>query len=101
MFKASNNSGETFSDRINLSNYPRADSWRVKIATEGANVIVAWWESHQTSDTPVARISTDGGQTFGPMLRLEADTPSISTDNETMTTAENITIITSPLLGVE
>jgi hypothetical protein len=33
-------------------------------------VIVTWWETNQTSDTPVARVSNDGGQTFGPMLRL-------------------------------
>ena len=32
--------------------------------------MVSWWETNQTSDTPVARISTDGGQTFGPVLRL-------------------------------
>jgi hypothetical protein len=28
------------------------------------------WERNQTSNTPVARISEDGGQTFGPMLML-------------------------------
>jgi hypothetical protein len=26
--------------------------------------------NNQTSDTPVARVSNDGGATFGPMLRL-------------------------------
>ena len=70
MFRASNDAGATFSDKINLSNSPDADSWRVEIAAEGADVIVTWWETNQTSDTPVARISTDGGQTFDPMLRL-------------------------------
>ena len=70
MFRASNDGGATFGDKINLSNTPDADSWRVEIAAEGADVIVSWWETNQTSDTPVARISTDGGQTFGPMLRL-------------------------------
>ncbi len=40
------------------------------LAAEGADVIVTWWETNQTSDTPVARISTDGGETFGAMLRL-------------------------------
>jgi hypothetical protein len=70
MFRASNDGGATFGDKINLSNTPDGDSWRVEIAAEGADVIVTWWETNQTSDTPVARISTDGGQTFGPMLRL-------------------------------
>jgi len=30
-------------------------------------------ETNQTSDIPVARISTDAGQTFGPMLMLAAN----------------------------
>jgi hypothetical protein len=70
MFRASNDAGATFSDKINLSNSPDADSTRVEIAAEGADVIVTWWETNQTSDIPVVRLSTDGGQTFGPMLRL-------------------------------
>jgi hypothetical protein len=70
MFRASTDGGATFGDKINLSNSPDADSWKVEIAAEGADVVVSWWETNQTSDTPVARISTDGGQTFGPMLRL-------------------------------
>jgi hypothetical protein len=70
MFRASNDGGATFNNKTNLSNTPNADSWRVEIAGEGANVIVTWWETNQTSDIPVARISTDGGQTFGPLLRI-------------------------------
>ena len=82
MFRASNDRGETFGDKINLSNSPEADSWRVEIAAEGADVIVSWWETNQTSDTPVARMSTDGGQTFGPMLRLAANGTITSADEE-------------------
>jgi hypothetical protein len=70
MFRASTDSGITFGDKINLSNTTNADSTRAEIAGEGDNVIVSWWETNQTSDTPVARISTDAGQTFGPMLML-------------------------------
>jgi hypothetical protein len=70
MFRASTDGGETFGDRINLSNTTDADSWRVEIAGEGDTVVVSWWETNQTSDVPVARISTDAGETFGPMLRL-------------------------------
>ena len=32
--------------------------------------MVTWWERNQTSDVPVARISTDGGETFGAMMML-------------------------------
>jgi hypothetical protein len=70
MFRVSTDGGATFSDKINLSNTTDADSWRVEIAGEGDDVLVSWWETNETSDTPVARISTDAGQTFGPLLRL-------------------------------
>jgi hypothetical protein len=70
MFRASTDGGATFSDRINLSNTTDADSWRVEIAGEGDNVVVSWWETNQTSDIPVARISTDAGETFGPLIML-------------------------------
>jgi hypothetical protein len=80
MFRSSNDAGATFSDKINLSNSPDADSWRVEMAAEGADVVVTWWETNQTSDAPVARISTDGGQTFGPVLRLATNGTISSTD---------------------
>lgn len=70
MLRSSTDGGATFGDKINLSNTTEADSWKVEIAGDGPNVIVSWWETNQTSDTPVARISTDSGQTFGPLLRL-------------------------------
>jgi hypothetical protein len=82
MFRASNDGGATFGDKINLSNSSDADSWRVEIAGEGADVVVSWWETNQTSDTPVARISTDGGQTFGSMLRLATNGTISSTEEE-------------------
>jgi hypothetical protein len=86
MFRASNDGGATFGDTINLSNTTDADSWRVELELDGdgSDLIVTWWETNQTSDTPVARISNDGGQTFSPMLRLAA-TGNISSG---VTTAE-------------
>ncbi|MDQ3968441.1 MAG: hypothetical protein M3275_08615 [Thermoproteota archaeon] len=82
MFRASNDGGATFSDRINLSNTTDADSWRVEIAGEGDTVVVSWWETNQTSDIPVARISTDAGETFGPMLMLATNGTISSTEEE-------------------
>jgi hypothetical protein len=73
MFRASTDGGATFGDRINLSNSSDTDSWRVEIAGEGENVIVSWWETNQTSDVSVARVSNDGGETFGPLLILGAN----------------------------
>ena len=73
MFRASNDGSSTFSNKTNLSNTTDADSWRVEIAGEGDSVVVTWWETNQTSDVPVARVSTDGGATFGPMVMLAAN----------------------------
>ena len=80
MFRASTDGGATFGDRINLSNTTDADSWRVEIHGEGDTVVVSWWETNQTSDTPVARVSNDGGETFGPMLRLATNGTIASTE---------------------
>jgi hypothetical protein len=70
IFRASIDGGQTFGDKINLSNTTDADSSRVEIAGDAKNVVVSWWEANQTDDTPVARVSTDNGQTFGPFLIL-------------------------------
>ena len=70
MFRASTDAGATFSNSTNLSNTTDADSWRAEIAGEGDTVVVSWWETNRTSDVPVARISTDAGETFGPMIML-------------------------------
>ncbi len=69
-FRASTDGGQTFGEKINLSNTTDKDSSRVEIAAEGDRVVATWWESNQTSDTPVMRISDDNGATFGPILTL-------------------------------
>jgi hypothetical protein len=73
MFRASTDGGATFGDKINLSNTTNADSTRVEIAGEGDTVVVSWWETNQTSDIPVARVSNDAGETFGPLMMLAAN----------------------------
>jgi hypothetical protein len=88
MFRASNDAGATFSDKINLSNTTDADSWRVEISAEGENVVVSWWEMNQTSDVPVARVSNDGGATFGPLMMLAANGTLGSTEEEEGETVE-------------
>jgi hypothetical protein len=70
MFRASTDAGQTFADKINLSNTTDADSQDVEIEAEGNNVIITWWERNQTAEEPVVRISTDNGATFGPALKL-------------------------------
>src|ERR671914_2683418 len=82
MFRASTDGGTTFTDKINLSNTSDADSWRVELHGEGDTVVVSWWETNQTSDIPVARISTDAGETFGPLIMLATNGTISATDEE-------------------
>src|SRR5213596_212465 len=70
MFRASTDKGQTFGDKINLSNTTNADSTRVEIDSDSNSVVVTWWETNQTANTPVMRISSENGKTFGPLLKL-------------------------------
>jgi hypothetical protein len=73
MFRASTDSGNTFGEKINLSNTTDVDSVDREIAASGSNVFVAWWERGNQTDQAVMKISTDNGKTFGPMLKLAAN----------------------------
>ena len=86
MFRASNDGGQTFGDKINLSNSTDAESQTAEILAVGEDsVFVSWWEtSAETgSSESVLRVSTDGGETFGPMIMLGM--------NGTISTAANTT----------
>jgi hypothetical protein len=82
-FRASNDGGQTFGDKINLSNTSNSDSSNVEIESDADSVVVSWWETNQTSTTPVMRVSNDNGATFGPVLRLAPNgTIGVSEDEE-------------------
>jgi len=73
LFRASTDGGATFGDKINLSNTTDADSTRAEIDSDADSVVATWWETNQTDDTPVMRVSNDNGATFGPVLTLAAN----------------------------
>lgn len=73
MFRASTDGGQTFNDKINLSNSSDADSTDADISAEGGSVTVTWWETNETSQEPSARTSSDNGATFGPIMNLAAN----------------------------
>lgn len=73
LFRASTDGGATFGDKINISNSTEADSTRVEIDSDADSVVVTWWETNETDDTPVMRVSNDNGETFGPVLTLATD----------------------------
>jgi hypothetical protein len=75
MFRASTDAGKTFGDKINLSNSPNANSTRVEIDSDANSVVVTGWETNQTSDVPVMKVSTDNGKTFGEIIKLSANGP--------------------------
>jgi Ni,Fe-hydrogenase I small subunit len=90
MFRVSNDGGQTFGDKINLSNSTDTESQNAEIVAVGNNVFVSWWEtSAETgSSESVLRISNDAGQTFGPMIMLGVNGAiSITTGNTTESTA--------------
>jgi hypothetical protein len=70
MFRASTDGGQTFNDKINLSNSSDTDSTDVAISAGGGRVTITWWETNETSEEPLVRTSTDNGETFGPVLKL-------------------------------
>jgi hypothetical protein len=47
MFRASNDCGQTFGDKINLSNSPDTQSRTAEIVTVGNNVFISWWELNE------------------------------------------------------
>jgi hypothetical protein len=74
MFRASTDGGQTFGDKINLSNSPDTQSQTAEILAVGNSVFVTWWELnenvHPHTNESVLRVSTDAGQTFGPVINL-------------------------------
>ncbi len=90
MFRASNDGGQIFGDKINLSNSPDTQSRTAEILAVGDGVFVSWWELnenvHPHTNESVLRVSTDAGETFGPVINLGANgTVGTTTTNATTT----------------
>ena len=73
MYRVSSDASKTFTDKINLSNTPNSDSTDVEISADEGRVAVTWWEHNQTINEPFMRVSSDGGKTFGPVLKLASE----------------------------
>jgi hypothetical protein len=92
MFRASNDSGKTFTDKINLSNSPNADSFHSAVAASGENnVYVSLDDSRSGNVDTYVRTSTDGGKTFGPLVKI----------NGTGTLPQKPLVVPDPLRAVE
>lgn len=63
----------SFANKTNLSNTTDSDSERVEVDADEDSVVITWWETNQTDETPVMRVSSDNGVTFGPILKLSSN----------------------------
>ena len=71
MFRASNDSGRTFGEKINLSNSPNAYSIDPSVSANGENIVsVSLHDSRNGSVDTYVTTSTDGGKTFGPLVKI-------------------------------
>ena len=96
MFRASNDGGQTFGDKINLSNSPDTQSRTAEIVAFGDNsVFVSWWglneNVHPHTNESVLRVSTDAGQTFGPVVNLGTNGTITTTNGGNVTSTTNAT----------
>jgi hypothetical protein len=70
MFKASHDNGQTFGDKINLSNSTNGISGEADVAASGNNVYVTYADNKTGIANAIIRISNDNGNTFGPEVIL-------------------------------
>jgi len=76
-FTKSNDGGKTFANAMVL-NPPNANPkifvtrGNVSISASGSNVAVTWWTNETGKLNPVIRTSSDGGNTFGNLVRLNS-----------------------------
>ena len=75
MFKVSNDNGQTFGDKINLSNSTNGTSVGAAVAASRNNVYVTYWDNKTGTGKVYLKTSTDNGKTFGSEIVL-TNTPS-------------------------
>ena len=82
LFRASSDNGQTFIDKVNLSNTPNVDSIDPQLATSGNHVYVSWWEDYGNGTrTPFFTASNDNGRNFQSAMLLSDDGPIPVQDN--------------------
>ncbi len=82
LFRSSIDNGQSFTDKLNLSNSPSVDSVDPYIEASGSHVYISWWEDHGNGRRePFFIESSDFGRTFGPQFHLSASGPISSNNN--------------------
>jgi tricorn protease-like protein len=76
LFRVSSDNGQTFVDKVNLSNTPNVDSIDPQIAASGNDVYISWWEDYGNGTrVPFFKASNDNGHTFQSVLSLSDNGP--------------------------
>jgi hypothetical protein len=76
LFRVSSDNGQTFVDKVNLSNTPNVDSIDPQIAAAGNDVYISWWEDYGNGTrVPFFKASNDNGRTFESVLSLSDNGP--------------------------
>jgi hypothetical protein len=76
LFRASSDKGQTFVDKVNLSNTPNVDSIDPQLATSGNDVYVSWWEDYGNGTrVPFFTASNDNGRTFQSVMSPSENGP--------------------------
>lgn len=82
LFRASSDNGQTFADKVNLSNTQNVDSIDPEIVTSGNHVYISWWEDYGNGTrVPFFKASDDNGLTFESVLSLSDNGPIPVQDN--------------------
>lgn len=69
VIRASIDCGKNLGEKINLSSTTASNSTNV-----AESVAVTWWQTNETNDIPVIRVSSeDFWKTFGPLLELSTN----------------------------
>jgi hypothetical protein len=97
VFRASSDNGQTFTDKVNLSNTPNVDSIDPEIAASGNNVFISWWEDiGNGTRVPFLKASNDNGLTFGSVLSLSDNGPlPVQNNSNSNSNSNNNNIINS------
>src|SRR5712691_5109240 len=70
LFTKSSDNGKSFSDTINISNSSDARSLGARMAAQGNNVYITWWDTDKSTGVKNVffRASNDNGNTFGSAI---------------------------------
>ena len=96
MFKSSNNGGQTFGDKINLSNSTNGTSVEADIATSGSNVYVIFADNKTGTPNLYIVTSDDNGKTFNQAIKLTDNSNSSLANNTLLSQMNSYDVKASP-----